>query len=457
MAIIRTDNVETRWQSQHYNKARGGDHMSGNHDKRPSQSKLGMFLKGSAALGALASITSPLMAQNGPAFVPVENRPRPEYQSRPITVGAFEISPTIDSQVEYIDNLFPAASNEVEDVIVRVTPSLNIRDRREDRQIQLRIRGGYETFLNGNIDDRLLLNAGGTARFRIGSPTRPFLAFNVSRNDTRGRDFANFEETVQPITVTAYRATAGFDQDVNNFTVTAEGTYSGASYDGEIAILGDVFDSNIRDFEQYGARARVAYTRDRTQTFYVEGQFNEYDFVAPGSSPNLPPNFTIDRSSTESRLSAGVTRNLTEILQLDVSLGYLRQDFKDPALDNVSTYSVNGRLLWNPTRLTSVEARARRTVDTSADPLFAGLLRTEGAFVVQHELRRNIVVGVEGQVASIELIDANDTGSEISFGAMLRYFASRRISVRLRAETFDRTGLFPGGQNRVTVATQLNF
>lgn len=416
------------------------------------------LFKATAGLVGIAGLTTPALSQNqAPAFIPIEDRPRPEYRTEPINVGSFELRPTINSQIEYTDNLFPGATEPAEDVVVRVTPTLRLRDRRTDRQINLQLRAGYETFLNNSINDRLLLNARGNARFGQGTGTRPFLGFNVSRNDTRGRDFANFDETVQPIKLTAYRANLGLDQDIGNFTVTAEGRYSGASFDGDIFLDEEIFDSSVRNSDQYGGRFRFAYTRDSTQTFYLEGQVNEFDFVTPDGTAAFPPSFRVDRSSTEARLSAGFARNLTEVLRVDVNAGFLSQSFVDPTLNDVETVSVVGRIFWNPSRLTSVQARAQRTVDPSIDPLFAGLLRTEGSFIVQHELRRNIIIGVEGQLATIEQLDTDNNGSEIALAGMVRYFASPRISLRLRAERFDRSGFFPGAQNRVSLATRLNF
>ncbi|MEO0417759.1 MAG: outer membrane beta-barrel protein [Pseudomonadota bacterium] len=416
------------------------------------------LFKATAGLVGIAGLTTPALAQNqAPAFIPIEDRPRPEYRTEPINVGSFELRPSINSQIEYVDNLFPAATTSVEDVVVRVTPTLRVADRRSDRQIVLNLRAGYETYLDNSIDDRLLLNAKGNVRLGLGTATRPFIGFNVSRNDTRGRDFGSFDESVQPIKLTAYRGNVGLDQDIGSFTVTAEGRYSAADFDGDIFIDNAVFDSAVRNSDQYGGRFRMAYTRDAAQTFYLEGEVNEYDFVTPDGSANFPPNFQVDRSSTETRLSAGFARNLTEVLRVDVNAGYLRQSFVDPTLDSVETISVIGRLFWNPSRLTSIQARAQRTVDPSIDPLFAGLLRTEGAFIVQHELRRNVVIGVEGQVGIVQLVDSNDDGSEIALAGMVRYFASPRFSLRLRAERFDRSGLFPGVQNRVSLATRLNF
>ncbi|MEM7702015.1 MAG: outer membrane beta-barrel protein [Pseudomonadota bacterium] len=415
------------------------------------------LFKATAGLVGIAGLATPALAQNQPAFIPIEDRPRPEYRTEPINVGSFELVPLINSQIEYVDNLFPAAATKVEDVVVRITPTLRISDRRSDRQISLNLRAGYETYLDNSIDDRVLLNARGNVRLGLGTATRPFIGFNVSRNDTRGRDFGDFDESVQPITLTALRGNLGVEQDVGNFTVTAEGRYSGANFDGEIFIDDAVFDGAVRDSDQYGGRVRFAYTRDAAQTFYLEGEVTEFDFVTPDGSEDFPPNFQVDRSSTETRLSAGFVRNLTEVLRVDVNAGYLRQSFVDPTLNSVETISVLGRLFWNPTRLTSVQARAQRTVDPSINPLFAGLLRTEGGVIVQHELRRNIIVGVEGRAGFIEQIDGSDDGTEIALAGTMRYFASPRVSLRLRAERFDRSGLFAGAQNRVSLATRLNF
>lgn len=411
----------------------------------------------SASVAALALSSAAAYAQEPPPFVPVEQRQRPEYQSRAINLGAFELIPVISAEMEFVDNLFATQVNPVNDVVARITPTLTVRDRRSDRVLNLRVQAGYESYLDNSVDDRVLLTARGTARFGLGSPTRPFVGFSVIENDTRGRDFADFNETVQPLKLRRYSGNLGIAQDLSDFTITGEGRYDTTEFNGEIILDGQVFDGGLRDFDTIEGRARMAYTRDPKQSFYLEGRFVENDFAGPGNLINLPPNLARDRSSQATNIGVGLTRQLTNVVQLDVNVGYLKQEFSDPNSDSIETVGFGGNLFWNPTRLTSIQASATRDVEQSPDPIFAGLLRTQFALVVQHELRRNLVIGGETLYANIEGGNLTGNGSEFGLSGIVRFFASRSFSLRLRAEYFERSNVFAGDQQRVTLSTRYNF
>jgi len=172
----------------------------------------------------------------------------------------------------------------------------------------------------------------------------------------------------------------------------------------------------------------------------IEGYLERYDYSAIDNDIGLPQNLTLDRSSEGASLSLGFARRLTEILQLDVNVGYLNLEYDDP-----------------PTRLTTIQARASRIVEQTNNPFSSGLLRTGFSLAAQHELRRNVVIGAEGQFASIDLGEQVRSGRETSFSGFVRYFANERLSFRLQAEHFDRNVIFPGTQNRIMLGAQINF
>jgi len=405
----------------------------------------------------LVLFASPAYAQDPLPFVPVEDRARPDYQTRPLNVGALDIIPVIRADIEHVDNLFATEQNQLSDTLVTVTPGVTIRDRRQDRVLQIRLEAGYESYLENSFDDRLLVNARANARFGLGTTTRPFGGANFSRNDTRGQDFSRFSEAVQPLKLTTFGGNAGVEQDIGDFTHTLEGRYRNTEYDGDIVVNGVPFDSGLRDFETYAGRARVAYTRDPSQSFYIEGYLERYDYSAIDNDIGLPQNLTLDRSSEGASLSLGFARRLTEILQLDVNVGYLNLEYDDPAFDTINTVSFDGSIFWNPTRLTTIQARASRIVEQTNNPFSSGLLRTGFSLAAQHELRRNVVIGAEGQFASIDLGEQVRSGRETSFSGFVRYFANERLSFRLQAEHFDRNVIFPGTQNRIMLGAQINF
>lgn len=410
-----------------------------------------------AGISTLTIFAAPAFAQDNNPFIPIEDRSRPDFESTPITAGRLEIIPIIAADIEYVDNLFATDLAPVSDTVLTITPGVTIRDRREDRALSLQVSTGYETYLNNQVDDRFLVNARASGRFGLGTSTRPFAGFNVSRNDTRGQGTTNFSEAAQPLKLTTYGGNLGLQQDVGDFTITGEGRYKSTEYSGDLTFDGVTFDSGLRDFESYTGRGRVAFSRDRNHSFYLEGTYNRRDYSGTAGASGLPIDLLLDRSSDGASIRAGYARRLTGVLQLDVNVGYLDQQFDNPVFENVSSLSFDANLFWNPTRLTTVQGRASRIIDETSDPLFNGLLRTEFAVAVQHQLRRNVILGSEVQLATIDIGNQASDGSEFSLSGFARYLVSPRWSLRLRGEYFERNDIFPGSQKRVLFGAQYNF
>ena len=405
---------------------------------------------------------APAAAQDPQIFQRVTDRSRPEYSTPPLTLGSFEVAPKVEADIEYIDNIFASDVVSASDAVLSIRPSVDIRDRREDRQLALRLATGYQTYLENRVDDRLLFNANASARFGLGTVTRPFFNLDFSRNNSRSSTVTDFLDSAQPLKVTRYGGRLGVERDLGDFTATGEGRYRSTQYDGDLLINGQVFDGGLQDFDVVTGRFRLAYTPVPAQRFYAELIYNKGDYDDALAIPGLPANFLTNRSSDGYSITGGFARQLTEVLQLDVNAGYIRQDYADPAFDSISSVSFDANLFWSPTRLTTLQARASRTIDESSDPLFSGLLRTEFSGAIQHELRRDLVLSGEAQYATISVQGltaqgATADGSELSLSAAAQYFVSPRWSMRVRGEYFDRKEVFPGTQTLILLGAQYNF
>lgn len=418
-----------------------------------------------AATLAMAGLPTFAAAQDTDPFGSILARPRPEFGTPPIIVGSFEITPRIDADVTYIDNLFASDVLEVSDVELKVTPRVTVRDRRSDRQLRLDLSAGYATYLDNQVDSRLVLRATGDARFGLGTRTRPFGGFRLQQNDTTSRRFEQFTDTAQPIKLTSYGANAGLEQEFGPITATGEGRYDKTDYQSETVIAGVPFASGFRDFDSASARVRLAYSVNPAQRFYVQGELTSLNFDDAISSPGTSPIFNRDRSSSGYSLRAGFARQLTELLLLDVNVGYLEQNYDDPALDTVNALSFEGNLFYSPTRLIRIQASASRLIDDTVNPFFNGLLRTEVGLAGQYEARRDLILFAETSYTDIAASetdaaldnDINGDGSEFRVGAGARYFVSPRWAVRLWGEHFSRSSIFEGTQNRITIGASYNF
>lgn len=418
-----------------------------------------MFAINAAAWTVAAA---PAAAQDPQVFQRVSDRFRPEYSTPPLTLGSFEVAPRIEADVEFIDNIFASDVVSASDTVISIRPSVDIRDRREDRQLALRLATGYQSYLENRVEDRLLFNANASGRFGLGTLTRPFFNLDFSRNNSRSSTVTDFLDTAQPLKITRYGGRLGAERDFGDFTAIGEGRYRSTQYDGDLLINDQVFDGGLQDFDVITGRFRLAYTPVPAQRFYAELIYNKGDFDDVLAIPGLPANLQTNRSSDGYTLTAGFSRQLTEVLQLDVNAGYIRQDYEASAFDSISSVSFDANLFWSPTRLTTIQARASRTIDESSDPLFSGLLRTEFSGALQHELRRDLVLSGEAQYATISaqgqrLQGATGNGSELSLSAAARYYISPRWSMQVRGEFFDRKEVFPGSQTRILLGAQYNF
>ena len=422
-------------------------------------SRRGIYRASLIGLLASAGLSLPHVASAQNLNLPSANERTPEeYRPEPILYNSFEISPSIGTDIEYIDNVFSSDVNKVNDTVLSIRPSVLIRDRRDDRQISVRLLTGFESYLDGTVSDRITLDLAGNARFGIGTLTRTFVGANFRENDTQGRGFSDTGSVGQPLSLSNYGGNFGVERDIGPYTALIEGRYRTTEFDGDIIINGQQFESSFRDFETLTGRGRLSYSVNPAQRIYAEVIYNDRDFSEPGANSNLPINLLRDRSSDDISFLAGYTRQLTNVLQLDINAGYITQSFDDPTFLDQSSLTFNGAILWDPTRLTSVQFRGSRSVDTTNDPFSAGLLRTEVGARLSHELRRNLIFDLGASYADLATADNTNNGSQISAFGGTRYLISKKWSLRLRAEHFDQDiGFFSGSQSRLTFGARYNF
>lgn len=398
-------------------------------------------------------------AQSFDPRTPLESRSRPDYSSAPITVGSFEIRPQIDTSIEYVDNLFASDTFDVNDVVLSVRPSISVADQRPDREIRLNLSTGYQTFLNNNSGDLFQLQGRLNARVGLGTPTRIFGGANFRLNDASQADFGSGGNVAQPLQTLSYGGNAGIEQEFGSFTLEGEGTYNRYEYQGLIFFGNAAFEGNLRDYSFYQGRARLSYSRRPDQRLYVEGRYGRFDFnnTGLGQIPGLPNFFLADRSGDTFTAVGGAQVQITEVLSFDANLGYTQQRFDDPAVANVNAVSAEANIYYAPTRLTRFQLQATRSVDGSINPLFSSFLRTGGAIVAEHELRRNVLLRGEARYVRFSTGGEGLAGDEYQLGASVVYFVSPRISLRVRGEYFDRSGFAAGQQKRLLASVGYRF
>lgn len=414
---------------------------------------------------AAAVLCSGAFALSAPVAAQIQGDPFasariPEaFRPDPIKLNSFLIVPVVDVETDFVDNVFVSDTFDVNDVILSVTPRLFLRDSREDRNIFLSLSGGYESYIEETRPDRALFEANGAARFGIGTRTRTFVGGSFQSNDTEGFAVIGEDDRAgQPLNLTSGGVRAGLEQDFGPIILALESDYRAVNYSGGV-FVGDVeFESGFRDFDTLSGTARFTYALSAGQGVYLQGKARKTDFERRENDLELLGFTDADFSSEDLSFQIGYKKEITRLLELDVSAGYITQNYESSAFENINSFAFNASLLWDPTRLTTVRLRGGRTLDTSNDPLLTGLLRTTASVTVSHELRRNMVLDGNVRFSDFTSVDGDLGGQQFGTYASLRYYLNRNWSLRFRGEYLDRDAIsFSGKQTRATVGLRYNF
>jgi len=194
----------------------------------------------------------------------------------------------------------------------------------------------------------------------------------------------------------------------------------------------NVIDLRFRNLKVRTGTGQIAYRlRSGTSAFVrVQSEKRTYD-LRPGDV-GFDPITQTDRSSKGLKAEAGLGVELTSLIYGNVRVGYMKQNYADALLRDVSGISYGADLLWNITPLTSLKFTADRAVDETSSQTTAGNLRSEFTANVDHELLRNLILSAGGRYARINPAGLSPKSQEYEAKLGARYLLPNRF-MELRA------------------------
>lgn len=431
--------------------------MKTSHDGRRLTLGETPFFLGGVCLSMAALPVTSAMAQEDVQAQSVGERSRPEFTAQPIRLGGLDVTPTVDVEAAYIDNIFFERVDPTGGFVASVQLGVVGRDIRPDRAITVRLTADYDAYLDDSSENRLNLLASAGARFGLGTRTRYTIGAEVNRADERRTDITSFANSPDPITYTSLRANAGIEQDLGRITASLNGNVRSVIYDGSLDFGGINIDLGFRDLDVYGLEGRVSYSPGGNSRVYMQVSVDDRNYSRLEPNPAIPATFSLDRSSQGVRVEAGISHQISELLFVDLRAGLLNQDFADPALPSVEGLAFEGNLLWNVTPLTSLQLAGARRIDETVDPNLSGLVRTEVSGSVDHELLRNLIVTLDGQYAHLSQVGSATKFNEWGGGVSAQYFVNPKWALTLNVDHFERSSTFTISQNRILSGLRFSF
>lgn len=366
------------------------------------------------AASLVAMLPSHVMAQQlqteDQASVSVRDRDREEYRPLGAQLGGFNLNGAIDFGVASTDNLFAAeAPNEESDIRFNVTPTARLSSDWSRHQVAVEAGANWVThdeFDNEDYDTNYFRALG---RVDITQATRAGASARFA-HQVKPRTDPDTPSIGSPVEYDRVDYSAYLEHQFARVRVRAEGGTSTYDYDGAQSFL-DSEESMIR------GRAEV----EVSPMLGVVGQvtLDERDYK---NSPNF------DSEGQTYLVGAALSGDL---FRGEVLVGQFDRDYVTMSADGVA---VSAQLEWYVTQLTTVTLRGRHDADDQISADFGSPYVTEEFGVrVDHELRRNIIVGGEVNMGNRDYaIDREDEYTNAEVG--VDYLLNRRIALRARYE-----------------------
>jgi hypothetical protein len=371
-----------------------------------------IILIGAGVCAMAAAAAAPAQAQvayDRDRNMSVRDRANEAHKPLGIRTGAFLLLPRLDLGVEYNDNIYAAPTNETEDTIFTVAPSIVAESQWSVHRLSLF--GGLtsRTFADAGDDDVLDYRIGADGQIDVRRDT--YLTGNISTGEETEQRFTGNGPAAlkEPIEIEFTRAGAAVVRNVNRIRASLGVDYANYDYkDGQI-VGGGVFDEDFRDYDGFDITGRLDYAISPDTALFgaVTHRDRNYDQTA------------LNRDSQGWRYLVGANFDLSATIRGEVGVGYSSTDYDNPAFENIDGVSAQGQLEWFPTQITTVTLNTLRDTVESDIGGASGIERTSGGIRVDHELRRDIILngGYNYGQDKYEVIDRDDDNSQFFVGA----------------------------------------
>ncbi|MCR5879514.1 outer membrane beta-barrel protein [Phenylobacterium sp. J367] len=356
--------------------------------------------------------------------VAVSQRPREGYEARGLRMGAFLAYPKLSVSAEANDNIYATDLNEVDDMIWRITPEVNLNSDWSRHALGAYARAvlaryqdndnenttDYALGVNGRLDLLRFTNIRGS--FDWGDLTEP-----RTSPDSPGT-------AAEPVKYNLSTLNLIGEHTVNRLRFMGRYQYQRFDYESPDRIGGGIVEQSYRDRDINLFLGRVDYAVSPATAVFFEVTGNNRNYDLPGVGGAL------NRDSDGIQFLAGANFELGAVARGEVGVGYLEQEFDDPALEKIDGFGARAQVEWFPTQLTTVTFNGSRTVEDSATGGTGAYLSSNVGVTVDHELMRNVILTARAAYGEDEYDEIGRKDERQNAGLSATYLLNRSIGLK---------------------------
>jgi hypothetical protein len=393
-----------------------------------------ILIAGAARAQVAQPVTVPDLTQPAvpPEFIPVDQRPHPEYDSPGLHYGGFILNPSLDISEEYNSNIYglPIVRS---DFITTMTPALDVASNWNSDAFGFHAESDIAKHMKFTHDDttNAIVQANGRLDVFHDQTLSLQAGYQALHEDRSSPDAIAqaLQAGVGPLalTPTPFSVLNGqFDYVYSPSRVGYEliGNVNKYAFSNVATQTGGLVINSDQNREEYTLTPRVSYSFNPSFKLFVQasGDIRSYDTARDAS----PDHFK--RSSSGYGMAVGTVFDIDRVVTGQFYVGYTSEDYDDPRLKSIDGVAFGGSVLWNVTQLTSVKLNASRSTQETILAGASGLFDTTVELSVQHEFLRNVLISVGVTLDDADYRGIRQTDDTYGINAAVRWKINRYLN-----------------------------
>lgn len=354
----------------------------------------------------------------------------PESGSGLRVAPSLVLYPQATAELTYDSNIYNMNSGETEDGIVSFKPSFLLRSDFSRHGFEVRsgaeIRRYFDT--KGENSEQYVASAAGLLEFGEGINVEPMAEYRrgIEQRGTSGDIFF----TDSPVVFHEKRGGLKISRTGRTLGITADANILKRDY-ADTSQGGVVMDLSFRDVVVRSGSLRGDLRLNSRTAVFAELSGNEVEY-----DTNTDPS----RDSSGFSVLGGVHFELTSLVDIEAAVGYIKQNFDNPALKSVSDFDYRLAASWTPSPRWKISAAAQRSIDHSRTLDVPAIVQSDFRLAAERAVGRRLLVGVEGGFLKEHYQGTPRTDNRFFATASAQYRLAERIGVITAVRYRDQSG-----------------
>jgi hypothetical protein len=353
----------------------------------------------------------------GDAGITVQSRSRSQYDAEDVHIDGFDVRTSLSEAIGYDSNI-EGISGGPGSGLIDTAPFLQVSSNWDRNSVALSLSADDQRYFSLPVENNTNWTAGLGGTYTLGRSTFSAGLAYLSEHQL-GSEFGALE-TENPVPYHVIDARASFDLPSGRFTFTPNVEFEKFTY-GDAIIGGNAQSQGYRDEQtlQGGVTVRFDLGGDRSLLAVVKGVQTEYTDLT---------RFALNEGSSGAIALFGLDYQTTGVFRYRVLAGLETRSFVSAFYGSQTAPIAEASVIWTPTGLTTVTDTLAREIESPASADAGDFTYTTNTLVIDHELRRDILLQGRLVTQLAEYLHQN-TQDSVTLGGRVTWLISKLFRV----------------------------